>query len=836
MKFLCFRIQKGCRLPFRIFILALACASSGAAQTAPAAAPAVSLVPKETDLVKVWTPNGVRLKAVEVVGQPFERALSIETSAKTKDYWGAQAMVQWPVAVPEGATVEVRLQARSAGNDANDGATASLARFTLTLKARGNVHLNDKTFEVGPEWTPVLYSYKMPRAVRGKVEINAGWQAQTLEVADFQMSFSGGDATSVTRLEESERAAQTAATGAATANIAAAMTPRSPQALAPNSYYAKLKEEFKGVGEAYFVTSNSEDETLNRLPGEKIEVAGQPFSRALRVKTEADKFTSMWQVNVNTTNKEPVSKGETLLLIYYARGRKAPQIVDDGAGPVLGPLLWQRTPYEAVSHGWPKQEITDEWQRYWAVSESPKTGVGPVNRDFPAGQLDLNFNFGFKNQTVEIGGVALMAFKNADINKLPQQTWDYFGRDPKAPWRAEAARRIEQHRKGDLKVVVVDAKGKPMPDAQVQVAMTRNAFNFGVAGSASRLLDPKQPEYQANLLKYFNTVGFTNDLKWIGMEDWGLKPETTLAAMQMLKANGKSIRGHVLVWPSFSNSPKRLQALKDKPQELQAEILKHITATVTRTKDYISDWDVTNETEGNAEFMKIIGPQAMIEWYQAARAADPKAILTFTEPAFDNHGIEEGSFPNKELPGYRGWVDYLIKNKAPLDSLGTQAHSGILGRESTHGAFGVWKSFDELAARYGKTLQYTELDIALKKPGDPVQQAYQADRLRDSLIIAYAHPAVTGAMQWGYWEGDVWQPGTGLWNKDWTIKPIGQAYVDLVTKEWWTQAEGKTDAKGTYSTRGFTGNYDITVVADGKSQTLSATLPKEGATMTIVLR
>ena len=180
-------------------------------------------------------------------------------------------------------------------------------------------------------------------------------------------------------------------------------------------------------------------------------------------------------------------------------------------------------------------------------------------------------------------------------------------------------------------------------------------------------------------------------------------------------------------------------------------------------------------------------------------------------------------------------MEYLIKNGAPFDSLGTQAHGGIVGTRTSNGAYGVWKFYDELYARYKKTLQYTELDIALKRPDDPVQQAWQADRLRDSMMIAFAHPAVTEIFQWGYWEGSVWLPGASLWNKDWSIKPAGQAYIDLVHKTWWTNADGQSNTRGEYSTRGFLGDYEIIVTANGKTKTVKMALPEEGRTLQVVL-
>jgi hypothetical protein len=95
---------------------------------------------------------------------------------------------------------------------------------------------------------------------------------------------------------------------------------------------------------------------------------------------------------------------------------------------------------------------------------------------------------------------------------------------------------------------------------------------------------------------------------------------------------------------------------------------------------------------------------------------------------------------------------------------------------------------------------------------------------------------VDSIIMWGFWEGRHWLPNAALFRRDWTIKPNGQAYQDLVFKQWWTNADGKSDNRGAYRTRGFLGDYDISVTApNGQTKTVSAKLVKGGATVAIRL-
>src|SRR4051812_19982578 len=67
--------------------------------------------------------------------------------------------------------------------------------------------------------------------------------------------------------------------------------------------------------------------------------------------------------------------------------------------------------------------------------------------------------------------------------------FNYKGREPQAPWRKEAETRIDKFRKAALSIVVNDASGKPVPDADVSVKMKRHAFSWGAATRLPLLLD-----------------------------------------------------------------------------------------------------------------------------------------------------------------------------------------------------------------------------------------------------------------------------------------------------------------------------------------------------------
>lgn len=590
-------------------------------------------------------------------------------------------------------------------------------------------------------------------------------------------------------------------------------------------YFGNLAAEFSGVGPARFISGTGEADLLRQLQttlstgGELQSVAGEPFSKC-RSFLVPEKPKLYWDASFYLSNREAISKGETVLVVFWAKGKKAPQYVDDGAGATVQPYLRASIgnfPKGRVTNFYDVKMLSQQWKRYYVKS-------APLSMDFPPGTLSFVGMTGQKAQTVEIGGLAWLVFPaGADLTKLPKPDWDYEGRSPTAAWRQEAEKRIDQYRKGDLTIEVADTQGKPVPGAEVKVRMKQHAFIFGTAISAGafagrwKATTPEDVKnYRDISLRYFNSYTLENDLKWPMFESARAKQwQEVKDCMQFYAGHGKRIRGHVLVWPSLFRTPEPIKTRVATDNSLLGSTVRdHVAEEAALFAPWVNDWDVTNETQVNRDYMDRLGPEAMVEWYKAAHTASPKSMLTFNEPGFGADGMELGSFPEKLLGDKcRGWVDYLIQQGAPLDSLGCQAHGGRVGREfaGKTGPEGLWRYYDELFTRYGKKLQYTELDVNIGDPADPDQLAYQADMLRDSMIIAFAHPAFIGITQWGFWAPSHYAPNAALWTKEWQPTPAGQAYLDLVYKRWWTDAQVKTDAAGKCSIRGFFGDYEVSV-------------------------
>ena len=166
----------------------------------------------------------------------------------------------------------------------------------------------------------------------------------------------------------------------------------------------------------------------------------------------------------------------------------------------------------------------------------------------------------------------------------------------------------------------------------------------------------------------------------------------------------------------------------------------------------------------------------------------------------------------------------LVEKGTPFDGIGLQGHFGT----SLTGPEDMLKILDRYA-RFKKTVWITEYDVV-------IDDSELAGRFtRDFYTTLFSHPAVGGIVMWGFWDGAHWKNNAPLDFKDWSEKPAGRAYRDLVQNQWRTQASGKTDAGGAFATRGFFGDYEVSVASGTRKKTARAALGPAGTKVALIL-
>ncbi|HZN69903.1 MAG TPA: PA14 domain-containing protein [Tepidisphaeraceae bacterium] len=571
-----------------------------------------------------------------------------------------------------------------------------------------------------------------------------------------------------------------------------------------------------------------------------VNVSGMPFAQANRVVTNS-RPARVYDMQLQTRNTAPVNTGDTLEVSFWARNANPSrpsaqfQLVFEKAG----------TPYTQSLNTGAQTVAGSAWTFYSFAFRAAETYDATTNR------AQLGFQLGFDPQTVEIGGVAVKnygtAVSPADVRRVGQT---YQGRTAgDSAWRAAAEDRIEDARKGDLAVTVRDAAGRPLEGAAVSVRMVEHVFGFGsaVAGDLiNNTTDPNGARYRKIIRENFNKVVLENDLKW---PNWQSNPNVAINAINWLYANGvDDVRGHNLIWPAWRWMPaspgstyggRNYRSDPNKPDSqeeyeahvavdgldaaktwLRNRILTHITqeASHPSVRGRLSDWDVINEPYSEHDVQDILGNEEMVAWFNAAKAADPAARL------FINDYPSLGG--GQHLDSYFNTIRWLLDRGAPVEGIGFQGHFGT----GTPGMDVMLANFNRFAGAYpDQVLQVTEFDQ------ESADEQLQADFLRDFMTLSFSHPALDAFVMWGFWQNRHWRPAAALWRGDWSIKPNGQQFIDLVFGDWWTDAYGTTATDGRYTTRGFAGTYDVTVTVGNTTRTVRATLSPDGTSLTVDL-
>ncbi len=396
----------------------------------------------------------------------------------------------------------------------------------------------------------------------------------------------------------------------------------------------------------------------------------------------------------------------------------------------------------------------------------------------------------------------LVLAPHSSVAQRPRPSSTYAGRDANASWRVAAAERIRKHRQAPFAVTIVDGNGDPVQGVDVQVKMKRHAFRFGSTISVPILMDETENgrRYREVVEKWFNHVSVENALKWKAWEGFYGRPEQrrkTIEALKWLEKKEIPVHGHVLVWPSWKHSPSGLRELAGDKAALASRVDRHLVDMVKRTRGLTYEWDVVNEAFSNRDLMKVLGEDVLAHWFELAHQTNPELRLYYND-----YGIlsSRGRVDSAHRSHYYNLAKSLLDAGAPLQGLGLQGHM----KERLTPPEELLKLLDHYAA-LGLPIQITEFDLVT------ADEKLQADYWRDFMTVVFSHPAVNGFVMWGFWEGRHWRPQAALFRRDWTIKPNGQEYERLVFHEWWTDITEQTDDQGMVVSRGFKGDYEVTI-------------------------
>ncbi len=387
---------------------------------------------------------------------------------------------------------------------------------------------------------------------------------------------------------------------------------------------------------------------------------------------------------------------------------------------------------------------------------------------------------------------------------------------------ASAKAGIEKYRKGSVSIKVVDAHGRAVPNAELDIKQVSHAFKFGCYLKIDDLETSQLPDYERQFTGLFNyavigtywdaTENKRGDKNWTWFD----------REAELTKKLGLSTQAAPVLWGTNKyGTPAWLPRNKI---DLLPVVEEHVKSVVSRSAG-IADWEIVNEPLARKTdvFAKLGTDEYISTAFRRAKETAPSARFLLNE--YGVFGSVDDHNYNRER--YFELAERLIRNDVPIDVIGIQAHANGEWFEPAN----VAEQLDRYAL-LGKPIQITEFSaqtLGFKDRKTPLaitgnyrsgawDEEKQAEFYREFYTVAFGNPQVEAITTWGLDEERAWLPGIGLIDKNGVQKPVYRELDRLINTEWKTRLNVIADNDGKYDLRGFYGKYEIIVTSPSGKQ------------------
>jgi GH35 family endo-1,4-beta-xylanase len=369
------------------------------------------------------------------------------------------------------------------------------------------------------------------------------------------------------------------------------------------------------------------------------------------------------------------------------------------------------------------------------------------------------------------------------------------------------------------------------PGARVSVEQVRHEFWFGATLPTGVFTGRTNAEdiakFKEIFTSHFNAGVIEGSFKWHEMEPE--RGQVNYAVVDRMLAWADSVgiplRGHCIYWGIPNRVQNWVKGLTD--SELRMTMRERGRSVGARYRDRFAEYDLNNEMIHANYYEQRLGPEFIRQMALWVKDGDPNAKLFVND-----YDILTGNRLGDYVKHIRGLLDMGV----PIAGIGVQGHL----HGDSFDAVALQGALDELA-QFKLPVRVTEFNFPGQRSkyytGDKKAQLtaeeekVKAESLRQYFRICFAHPAVTGIMMWGFWEGANWIPQSSMYRRDWTPLPAAKAYEELVMEQWWTRWSGTADARGFVTVPAFFGRHRVTV--DGREMMVELKKAEGSARVTV---
>ena len=369
----------------------------------------------------------------------------------------------------------------------------------------------------------------------------------------------------------------------------------------------------------------------------------------------------------------------------------------------------------------------------------------------------------------------------------------------------------------------------PAAEAVVILKQTSSPFVIGT-GANLPILYPellKRPEFEKlskriggfsdMLVSYrrhllgnpmFTRLTVTDAMVWKNYLTWGREISEKLIAD--CQENGMSLCLGSLYIPTFSAMPP---GLKGQPHAtVNEKLMQYIEEMARRHAGKVSDWIVIHNVISDSEVYDYIGVDSLPQAFKVARQGDDKALLNLS----DGNALSAISeVPLQDLVEFAVWL---------RDSAGVKIDGLVLDS--------CMKRLDVGPQTLEKRLKIIHdslpevpihiVNLAINMP----KEEFQADMLRDYMLLFYAQDYIKSVSLGELWSPVTDIPAMGYLKEDFTPKRNYLMIQKLLSEEWLSNEELKTNAAGDAECTLFGGKYDAVVACGNLKKSFNLTIPE----------
>lgn len=425
--------------------------------------------------------------------------------------------------------------------------------------------------------------------------------------------------------------------------------------------------------------------------------------------------------------------------------------------------------------------------------------------------------------------------------------------DNKAYMQDRVQSGIEANRKGLATLSFVDAEGQPVSNVHVEVRQKTHDFKFGanIFMLDELEIEEKNAEYKKRFRELFNLA--TIPFYWSDLEPEQGHPRFSKDSpkiyrrpapdlcMEFCSENGIEPKLHCLNYDQWTPL-----WVPDDVQNVKKYMDKRFSEIAARYANTIPSMEVINETlcpqgkkTDSRQGTRFFREPDIVEWsFEHARKYLPANKLIINEAT----DFVWGEAFKHNRSQYYMQIERALAKGASIDSIGMQYHMFYRAEEEQARTAAKYdpRLLYEVMDRYadfGKPLQVTEITIPAYSWQEEDEEI-QAEIIRNLYSIWFSHPNMEAAIYWNLIDGYAAFAPQGdmsfgenyyhgaLLRFDMTPKPAYYALKKLIHETWNTRLSLDSGVRSEIDLKGFYGQYEIEITADGKTMTSSMHLEK----------